>query len=389
MKTFLAFFSSLRLTVVLLVFSMALVFFGTLEQVNYGIWHTQKLYFESFFALWSYPEQAPLHDYLFWVHIPLPGGYLLGGLLLVNLVVAHLQRFKLAGKKSGIFLIHIGLILLIVSEFLTSILAVESQMAVDEEGRKNYSESYRENELVFIDRTPPDHDLVHKIPVEYLKEGETVDVPDTPLQVRTKHYFPNARVGRSREGADKTPANRGVASRMSVVASPEEMDYGHDAVNTATAYVEVLGPEGSLGTWLVSNFIDERYPPQKVELNDQSWEIDLRFERYYYPFELELIDFSHDKYPGTDRPYNFSSVVRVHHEDPGKDRKALIYMNHPLRYEGLTFYQFKFANNDTTSIFQVVRNPGWLLPYISVLLMAAGMIIQFGMHFFKFLRKRR
>jgi len=35
-----------------------------------------------------------------------------------------------------------------------------------------------------------------------------------------------------------------------------------------------------------------------------------------------------------------------------------------------------------------VRNPGWVLPYVSVLLMGVGMLVQFGMHFFKFLNKR-
>ena len=62
MSTLFKFFASLRLTVVLLAFSMVLIFFGTLDQVEYGIWHTQKLYFESFLVVWSYPEQAPYYD---------------------------------------------------------------------------------------------------------------------------------------------------------------------------------------------------------------------------------------------------------------------------------------------------------------------------------------
>ena len=56
MRQLLKFFSSLQLTVALLSLSMALIFFGTLDQVEYGIWHTQKLYFESFLAVWAYPE---------------------------------------------------------------------------------------------------------------------------------------------------------------------------------------------------------------------------------------------------------------------------------------------------------------------------------------------
>lgn len=389
MATVFKFFASLRLTVVLLALSMALIFFGTLDQVQYGIWHTQKLYFESFLAVWSYPEQAPFYDKLFWFHLPMPGGYLLGGLLFINLVAAHLTRFKLSAKKSGIFLIHFGLILLLVSELLTDLVSHESQMPVDEGDRSSYSQAFRSNELVFINRSHPEHDTVHSIPASLLKPGKRIDVPDTPLSIRTVRYFPNSNVGRAQAPVADNLADRGAAVKMDVVATPAEMTYSENEINTATAYVEVSGPEGEIGTWLVSNVIDERFPAQIVNLDDLSWEVALRFTRHYYPFEIELIDFKHDKYPGTEIPFNFSSEVMVHHEDESKNQKALIYMNHPLRYEGLTFYQASFANQDTTSIFQVVRNPGWVLPYVSVLLMGLGMCVQFGMHFFKFLGKRK
>lgn len=390
MRLLFQFFSSLKLTVVLLAFSMMLIFFGTLDQVQYGIWHTQKLYFESFLAVWAYPEQAPAYDQLFWLRIPMPGGYLLGGLLFVNLLAAHFSRFKMTWKKSGIFLVHFGLVLLLVSELLTDLLAVESQMPVDEGGRSHYSQSYRSNELVFIDRSHPDYDQVHGIPASMLKPGKRIEVPDTPLSIRTVRYYPNADLGRATGGAPAdTPATQGAAVRMGIVATPKAETYAEGEINTATAFVEVFAGDESLGVWLVSNVLDERFPPQRVETGDQAWEIALRFTRHYHPFEIELIDFSHDKYPGTEIPFNFSSEVMVRHfEDSSKNQKALIYMNHPLRYEGLTFYQASFANQDRTSIFQVVRNPGWLLPYVSVLLMGLGMCVQFGMHFYKFLKKR-
>lgn len=368
---------------------MLLIFFGTLAQVETGIWKTQQDYFESFLAIWAYPESWLWQDQLFWLRIPLPGGYLLGGLLLINLIAAHINRFKFTTKKIGIFLIHFGLILLLVSELLTDILAIESQMPVDEGGRSNYSQAYRSNELVLIDRTHADFDTVHSIPVDWLKPGKMIAVPDSPLSIRTVHYYPNAHIGRAQDGMPiKSPATMGVAVKMGIVVTPTAQSYAQNQINTATAYVEILGPDGSLGTWLVSNVIDDRFPPQMVELGAHSWEIALRPKRHYYPFDVELIDFSHDKYPGTEIPFNFSSEIMVHHQDRSKNQKALIYMNHPLRYEGLTFYQASFANDDRTSIFQIVRNPGWVLPYISVLLMGLGMLLQFGMHFFKFLSKR-
>ena len=390
MSRLLRFFSSLRLTVILLTLSMVLIFFGTLAQVETGIWKTQKDYFESFLVIWSYPKTWFGYDQLFWFGIPMPGGYALGGLLLINLVCAHITRFKLTFRKSGIFLVHFGLILLLVSELLTDILSVESQMVVDEGDRKNYSQDFHDNELVLIDREHSDFDRIHSIPVSLLKTGKVIPVPGAELKIRTLNYYPNAQLGRAKQGSSfQSPATMGAGAKMNIVVSPAAVTYADNEVNVATAYVEVFGPdEGSLGVWLISNVIDERFPPQTVQLGGQSWEIALRSKRYYYPFSVELVDFSHDKYPGTEIPFNFSSEVVVHHKEAKKNQKALIYMNHPLRYEGLTFYQASFANNDRTSIFQVVRNPGWMLPYISVILMGAGMMIQFGMHFFKFLGKR-
>mgnify|MGYP001409460969 FL=1 len=390
MKFLFQFFSSLKLTVVLLSFSLVLIFFGTLDQVQYGIWHTQELYFESFLVVWTFPEHAPLGQHLNWIRIPMPGGYLLGGMLLINLLAAHFTRFKMSWMKCGIFLIHSGLILLLISELMTDILAVESQMPVDEGGTSNYSQGFRENELVFIDRSHPEHDSVHTIPASLLKPGKRIDVPNTPLSIRTVRYHGNAEIGRATSGSPaESIATRGAAVRMGIIVNPKPETYSEDEINTVTAFVEVIKGEDSLGTWLVSNVMDERFPPQMVDAGDRSFEIALRFPRHYYPFEIELIDFKHEKYPGTEVPFNFSSEVKVTHQDSTKNQKALIYMNHPLRYEGLTFFQASFANQDKTSIFQVVRNPGWLLPYLSVLLMGLGMCVQFGMHFFKFLRKQR
>ena len=390
MKSIFQFFSSLKLTVVLLSFSLILIFFGTLDQVQYGIWHTQELYFESFLVIWTYPEHAPLGRHLHWIRIPMPGGYLLGGMLLINLLAAHFTRFQLSWAKCGIFLIHSGLILLLISELMTDILAVESQMPVDEGGTSNYSQSFRENELVFIDRSHPEHDSVHTIPAILLKPGKRIDVPNTPLSIRTVRYHGNAEIGRATSGSPaESIATRGAAVRMGIIVNPKPETYSEDEINTVTAFVEVFKGEHSLGTWLVSNVMDERFPPQMVDAGDRSFEIALHFTRHYYPFEIELIDFKHEKYPGTEVPFNFSSEVKVTHQDSTKNQKALIYMNHPLRYEGLTFFQASFANQDKTSIFQVVRNPGWLLPYLSVLLMGLGMCAQFGMHFFKFLGKQR
>ena len=119
------------------------------------------------------------------------------------------------------------------------------------------------------------------------------------------------------------------------------------------------------------------------------WKILLRTHRVYQPFTLTLLKFSHDRYAGTEIPKNFSSRLRLKTPDGRDDRDVLIYMNNPLRYAGLTFYQAGFENNDRTTILQVVRNPSWLLPYLACALMSLGLVVQFGIHLAGFVAKRR
>src|SRR5438876_8069942 len=119
------FFSSLRLTVVCLALGIVLVFVGTLAQVDLGLLQAQNQFFRSFLIYWT-PKGASFKVPVF------PGGYLLGGLLLINLVTAHVTRFKWTRKKAGIWVIHFGIIVLLVGQLLTDMLARESALALFE-----------------------------------------------------------------------------------------------------------------------------------------------------------------------------------------------------------------------------------------------------------------
>src|SRR5579859_1247896 len=89
------FFSSLRLTVVLLAFAIILVWVGTVAQADEGLYQAQARYFKHWIVLGAS---------MFGHHVPLmlPGGYLLGSVLLVNLIAAHVSRFQFTWKKIGI-----------------------------------------------------------------------------------------------------------------------------------------------------------------------------------------------------------------------------------------------------------------------------------------------
>jgi cytochrome c biogenesis protein ResB len=173
--------------------------------------------------------------------------------------------------------------------------------------------------------------------------------------------------------------------------------------------VELLDGQTSLGLWWVSNWLVEEAlvgmvrqqagasirpllntTPQSFRFKDRTYQLALRPVRHYKPFSLQLLKFSHDKYPGTELPKNFSSRVRLLRPEAGEDREVLIYMNNPLRYAGQTFYQSGYDENDPrVTVLQVVRNPGWLTPYLGCLLVAAGMTFQFLLHLMGYLKQGR
>ena len=71
----------------------------------------------------------------------------------------------------------------------------------------------------------------------------------------------------------------------------------------------------------------------------------------------------------------------------GQTRKALVYMNTPLRHAGKTFYQYQMNKAADYTVFQVIRNPSWLVPYIACILVSLGLLWQFSFHLLSFLRK--
>lgn len=358
---------SLHLTVVLIIFSIALVLAATLDQVNLGIWAIQEKYIRSFLVYWEFGDRR----------LPIfPGGYLLGGLLLANLIAAHVWRFKFVWRKAGILLVHAGLIVLIVGELATGLWQEEFQMRLDEGQTRNYSESYHLDELAIIDITDAGVEHVVAVPAELLASQRSVQHPKLPFRVETRRFFANSTVelhGPRSHGAGNL-ATTGVGPRLTAREEPNAT--APDSRNAPTAFVELVAPEGSLGTWMVSLHLAE---PQRVEYGGRTWLLSLRPERRYKPFALTLLKFSHDRYPGTEIPKNFSSRLRLFTADGREDREVLIYMNNPLRYDGLTFYQAGFANDDRTTVLQVVRNPGWLLPYLASSMMGLGLVVQFSL----------
>src|SRR6201987_4828771 len=368
--------TSLKLTVFCLGCAMILVFLGTLDQVNIGVYEAENRYFKSFFLYFTLPGTT--------LKIPwFPSGYLVGGVLLMNLIAAHLARFKFSLKKAGILVLHSGVILLLLGQLFTSLFQVESQMRLDQGETKNYSLSYYHDEFAVIDTNAPDSDPVISIPNAQLYKGHKIGLPVDSLEVGIDEYFINSALLRP----DQLPSSNYPHLQIGpmAVAVQTERTYKENQRNMPTAAVSVWQGGRHDGSWNLAAGFPR---PVRLQAGGKNYQIVLRPKRFYKPFAIQLVQFSHDRYAGTDIPKNFSSRVRLVDSSRHEDRETLIYMNHPLRYQGLTFYQSGFENNDKTTILQVVQNPSWLVPYVSCALIAFGMLLQFGMHLISFIKRR-
>src|SRR3990172_11376564 len=117
--------TSLKLTIGCLAALMVLVVACTLAQVELGTLGAVNRYIRSFVVWWQLPGSS-------WSIAVFPGGALVGLVLAVNLVAAQLRRLELSWKKTGIWIVDAGLILLVAREFVTGAFQVDSPLTIEE-----------------------------------------------------------------------------------------------------------------------------------------------------------------------------------------------------------------------------------------------------------------
>ena len=368
--------ASLQVTIISLALLMALVVLCTLAQTELGTLGAVNTYMRSF-LVWRQVGELPFRIPLF------PGGGLVGLVLLFNLTVALVKRFDFNWQKSGLWVVHFGLILLVAGEFISGAFQVETQMAIKVGQTRNYVESAHQMELVLTDTTNPAHNEDYGIPEPLLRKTGTIALPGTPLSLRVKTFFANADLAPLSANDPPSLANRGVGANVRIVEAPPVTS--DNELNHTSVFVEPLAGARSYGTWLVSTALGA---PQSFIHEGRSYALSMRQRRHYLPYAITLKKFSHDLYAGTQIPKNFSSLVHISNPSRGEERDVLIYMNQPLRYEGKAFYQASFGKGDTLSVLQVVDNPGWFLPYISCILITLGLLVHFGITLRRSIRRR-
>ena len=259
------FFTSLRLTVALLMLGLVLVFWGTMAQVHLGLYQAQNEFFRSFVVWWQ-PRG-------FSVKLPVfPGGYLLGGLLIINLFAAHFRYYRSSKKKIGIIMIHLGIVLLLAGQFLTDLLSTESTMHIRAGSSANYSESSGEYELAVIDATGKASDKVVAIPSHELVEQREIRSGQLPFTIRVNTFYHNSELSdQARPGFTEVKTTAAIGPGIWWRSRPHETEM--QKRDMPSGLVELRTPQGSLGVFLVSSFLAR---PQEFDFQDRHYQLTLR-----------------------------------------------------------------------------------------------------------------
>jgi hypothetical protein len=373
--------------VVLFALSLILVFYGTWAQVDEGIWYVVSKYFRSLYVwipldviLFKSIDESPFS-------IPFPGGWLLGGLLLTNLLAAHALRFRMTWKRSGIFVLHAGLIVMMLGEFFTGLTATEGIMSIVEGRSTNYVHDLHKAELAIINVADPKVDDTVAIPNRVLRQG-SASHPKLPFDIELVQYMLNSH-DEDVDPAKPNQATAGFGLHKTVVEIPvfsgadPNQKYDHPA-----AYITLK--DKATGKAIDTYLVRFDWNPQKIKLGDQTCELALRPARSYRDFSVHLDKATFKVHPRTKKAKDYSSYVRILDLDGKEIRTARIFMNHPLYFEGETYFQssmFVDAEPLVTGL-QVVYNWAWPMPYISCIMVGLGMLFHFGMNLIEFLQRR-
>lgn len=373
--------SGFGLATILLIILGLLTWFATLEQIDRGLYATLEKYFD-----WRSPFLLPeIGGRL--VPLPLPGGYWVGVVLVINLMLGGVIRIRKGWKHVGNLIAHLGIIFMLIGGGVAHHFSQRGNMAVGEGETNDAAEDYVE----------------YVVEVAEIKDGKSAgihvvsgrDISDLTRGKQRIFRFPNLPFDLEIAGYEKNALPVSVVERAPsgsplvvdgfyLMQRPEEVNAES---NTAACYARVINRDGSKQPPFI--LAGASFHPFTIKHENRVFTVDMRKRLWPMPFALRLDEFKAEFHPGTSRPAKFvSHVTRI---EKGGESKVTIQMNEPMRYEGLTFFQASYGppgagpGQKLYSVFEVVRNPADMWPEYSLYIVAFGMLVTFLLKLFTYL----
>ena len=371
--------SGFGLATITLLLLGVLTWFATLEQIDHGLYPTLNKYFH-WKALFLLPDiringkLVPLP--------PLPGGYWVSAVLLLNLILGGMIRIRKGWRHYGNLISHFGIILMLVGGGVAHHFSERGNMAIGEGESSNAAEDYFEYVVEVAEIKDGKAETVHVIrgnDIDDLKGDKirTFRLPEMPFDLQLTGFLENA-VPVS--AAEQAPRNGEQAFDGYFLMQKPKLPKAEEAERyTAGSYARILQRDGTKSAPFI--LAGASFHPFSYRHGDRIFTVDMRKRLWPMPFTVKLDQFTADFHPGTTRPAKFvSNVTRI---ENGGEAKVTIQMNEPMRYEGLTFFQASYgppgavAGQKMYSVFEVVKNPADKWPEYSLWIVAVGMLVTF------------
>jgi ResB-like family len=380
------FLSGFGLATVTLILLGLLTWFATLEQVDNGLYPTLNKYFATDWRhLFILPEINGKT-----VPLPLPGGYWLCAVLLVNMVLGGVIRIRKGWDHIGNLISHFGIIFILIGAGVTYHYSERGNIAIGEGEMSNVAEDFLEYvvEVAEIKEGKPTD--IHVIRGNDLTDlsgatTRTFRLPRLPFDLIIAGYLTDAVPVSATERAPDQ--QQYLADGYFLMEKPKPAKALPAEKNTAGCYARILKRDGTkLDPFILAG---ASFHPFSYQQEGRVFTIDMRKRQWTMPIQLTLDKFTAEFYPGTNRPAKF--VSEVTREEDGSRAKSTIQMNEPLRYRGLTFFQASYGPPEATpgqkmySVFEVVKNPADQWPKYSLIIVAFGMAITFLTKLIQFL----
>ncbi len=317
--------------------------------------------------------------------------------------VALAGLWLLFGRRGGNVLIHAGVGLLMVGQFVFGDRQVEQRIGLAEGSTTNLAVIEDEIEIVLVDTSDEKEDIVYALPEALLRRAartdEVIDDPALPAKLRILQWMKNSKLSVLEANEKAKAANPATTGNgLQLVANPLKPLGAAvmDDRNIASAYVQVIDrkTDQPIDTVMLSQQINDvaqltvsmqsdEY--EKVTIDGKPYELAIRFRQQRKPFDVFLKDVERMNYSGTETARDYSSRIVITDRESGEAQEGKTWMNNPIRYKGETFYQSRYnkiplpqgGSVETTGL-QVVENMGWVIPYVSCMMVFWGMFAHFG-----------
>lgn len=402
--------TSYKLATAVLVLMTLVTLFGTLYQVDHGLFAAKQKYFSSLFLVHELNFFDKLEKPL---PLPLPGGLLLMSVLFLNMLAGAIIKVRKRLRGVGLLISHCGMLFLLASGFVTWAFATDGYMALYPGMQSNRVESYVNWQLEVL---PLDEEgraeRAHVVPSGAL-EKLSAEKPATfswdglPFEISVEKFFPNASPiptsapmaaqveEKEIDGFKLSPQKRRTEAAQNLPgayvafrpkgAGVDDGEKTDDGEKSAAEAVETI-------LWAGSYRFDPREKPMlfSFEMDGKRYAAQLAKKSWTVPFEVQLDEFILERHPGVSTARNYESrVTRIE----GDQKHALeIKMNEPMRYAGYTFFQESFGPADGQpgehySQFAVANNPADQWPLWALTITGLGLLVHFVISLFEFTKR--